>query len=360
MKKVGKNDLLPSKKEFPTPAETRLFPIIGIGASAGGLEALEQFFKAMPANCGMAFVIIQHLDPNHADLMPELLQRITSMNVSQATDGLKVKRDSVYVIPPNKSLSILHRTLHLFDPVGLHGLRLPIDIFFRSLALDMHEKSIGIILSGMGSDGSLGLKQIKEGNGLVLVQDPASAKFDAMPRNAIDAVIADIIAPAGELPARLLSFLKFVPIIVPVSDSEVRSKSSLDKIIILLREQSGHDFSLYKKTTLFRRIERRKGIHQIEKIQNYVRFLQENPKEVDILFKELLIGADADSAPVSSLAALRNSLAVAKTGPHPVQCWGAKSLAEKRVKRFEIVEKEAVEIYRLVKIGGSCLTIVGH
>jgi len=302
MKKVGKNDLLPSKKELKPPVETRLFPIVGIGASAGGLEALEQFFSAMPANCGMAFVIIQHLDPNHADLMPELLQRNTSMKVSQATDGLKVKPDSVYVIPPNKSLSILHRTLHLFDPVGLHGLRLPVDIFFRSLAQDMREKSIGIILSGMGSDGSLGLKQIKEGNGLVLVQDPASAKFDAMPRNAINAVIADIIAPAGELPARLLSFLKFAPIIIPVSDSEAKSKSSLDKIIILLREQWGHDFSLYKKTTLFRRI------HQIEKIQNYVRCLQENPKEVEILFKELLIGVTSFFRDIEVWEALGNKI----------------------------------------------------
>ena len=266
------------------------FPIVGIGASAGGLEALEQFFGNMPKNSGMAFVVILHLDPTHTGMMPELLQRVTPMKVFQATDRFKVKPDCVYVIPPNKSLSLLNGVLYLFDPVIPRGVRLPIDIFFRSLAADRQGKSIGIILSGMGSDGSLGLKAIKEQNGIVLVQSPASAKFDGMPCSAIDAVTADIVAPAGELSTKLIDFLKLVPIVKTETDIESKSKSSLDKIIILLREQAGHDFSLYKKNTIFRRIERRKGIHQIDKIANYVRFCQENPKEVGILFKELLIG----------------------------------------------------------------------
>ena len=266
------------------------FPIVGIGASAGGLETLEQFFNKMPENTGMAFVIVQHLDPNHVGMMPELLQRMTKMTVFQVTDCLYVKPNCVYVIPPNKSMSILNGTLHLFAPVETHGIRLPIDIFLRSLADDQQEKSIGIILSGMGSDGSLGLKAIKEKNGVVFVQDPYTAKFDGMPRSAVTTVIADIVAPVEELPSKLIDFLKFVPLSKtnPVIDS--KNKSNLDKIIILLREQTGHDFSLYKKSTLFRRIERRKGIHQIEKIENYVRFMQENPKETEILFKELLIG----------------------------------------------------------------------
>src|ERR1035437_893101 len=145
------------------------YPIVGIGASAGGLEALEQFFENMPKNNGMAFVVIQHLDPNHVGIMPELLQRITTMKVIQASDMLKVKPDCVYVIPPNKSMSLLQGALHLFEPIETRGLRLPIDIFFRSLADDLQERSIGIILSGMGSDGSLGLKAIKEKSGIVLV-----------------------------------------------------------------------------------------------------------------------------------------------------------------------------------------------
>ncbi|MEI7501626.1 MAG: CheR family methyltransferase, partial [Bacteroidota bacterium] len=170
------------------------------------------------------------------------------------------------------------------------GLRLPIDIFFRSLADDQLDKSIGIVLSGMGSDGSLGLKAIKEKNGIVLVQSPDSAKCNGMPRSAIEAVIADIVVPADELPAKLISFLKYIPIAKVDSALDDNLKSNLDKIIILLREQTGHDFSLYKRNTLFRRIERRKGVHQIDRINTYVRFLQENPKEVEILFKELLIG----------------------------------------------------------------------
>ncbi len=266
------------------------FPIIGIGASAGGLEALEQFFRNMPNNSGMAFVVIQHLDPTRISIMPELLQRITPLKVVQVTDGIRVKPDCVYVIVPNKSMSLLNGALHLFDPVESHGLRLPIDIFFRSLADDRQAKSVGIILSGMGSDGSLGAKAIKEKNGIVLVQEPASAKFDSMPRSVTDTMTADIVAPAGDLPSQLIEFLKYTPMPKNEPELEGMNKSNLEKIIILLREQSGHDFSLYKKNTLFRRIERRKGVHQIDKIQNYVRFLQENPKEVEILYKELLIG----------------------------------------------------------------------
>ncbi len=266
------------------------FPIVGIGASAGGLEALEQFFKNVPEDCGMAFVVIQHLDPTHVGMMAELLQRITQLKVFQATDQIKVSPCCVYVIPPNKSMSILNGNLHLFDPVETRGLRLPIDIFFRSLANDRQEKSIGVILSGMGSDGSLGLKSIKEKNGLVLVQDPSTAKFDGMPFSATESVNADIVAPANELPIKLIEYLKFLPIVKTDSIIESHHKSNIDKIIILLRDHSGHDFSFYKKSTLFRRIERRKGVHQINSIQNYVRFVQENPKEIEILFKELLIG----------------------------------------------------------------------
>ena len=289
--KIEGNSIVPkSEVLLPTNQENIDFPIVGIGSSAGGLETLDLFFSKMPENNGMAFVIVQHLDPNHVGMMPELLQRMTSMTVFQVADGLEVKPNCVYIIPPNKSMSILKNTLYLFVPAELHGLRLPIDIFFRSLANDRQERSIGIILSGMGSDGSLGIKAIKEKNGIVLVQEPTTAKFDGMPRSAVDAIIPDVIAPAEDLPAKLIELLQFAP--KPKIDLEIdsKNKSNLDKIIILLREQTGHDFSMYKKSTLFRRIERRKGIHKIDKIQNYVRYMQENPKETEILFKELLIG----------------------------------------------------------------------
>ncbi len=333
--KVGESDVSPAP----------VFPIVGIGASAGGLEALELFFGNMPQNNGMAFVVIQHLDPNHVGMMPELLQRITPMKVFQASDCLKVKPNCVFVIPPNKSLSLLNGALHLFDPVEARGLRLPIDIFFRSLAADRQENSIGIILSGMGSDSSLGLKAIKEKNGVVLVQDPATAKFDSMPRSATEAVIADIVAPVEELPAKLIAFLKFAPIVQ--TEPNIDSKGNLDKIFILLREQTGHDFSLYKKNTLLRRIDRRKGVHQIARIQGYVRFLQENPHEVQILFKELLIGVTSFFRDTAVWQMLQENILPALMNELPngykLRAWVTGCSTGEEAYSLAIVFKEALE-----------------
>ncbi|MFH0760955.1 MAG: chemotaxis protein CheB [Bacteroidota bacterium] len=269
---------------------TGQFPIVGIGASAGGLEALEQYLGNVPSNSGMAYIVIQHLDPTQKDMLPELLQRITKMKVVQVTDGMVVKPNCVYVIPPNTSMSIVKGVLHLFEPTEIRGLRLPIDFFLQSLARDQQERSIGLILSGMGSDGSAGVREIKEQNGIVMVQDPATAKYDSMPRNAIDAVQVDIVAPVSELPSRLFEFLKHVKISESDEPLDLKEKSALDKIILLLRTYTGNDFTLYKKNTLYRRIERRMGVYKIDKISSYVSFLQENPKEVGILFKELMIG----------------------------------------------------------------------
>lgn len=267
------------------------FPIVGIGASAGGLEALEQFLEHMPQGTGMALVIIQHLDPTHKGVMPELLQRVTAMQVIQVKDRTVVEPDHVYVIPPNKDMSFLHGVLYLLDPTAPRGLRLPIDFFFRSLADDRRERSIGVILSGMGTDGTMGLKAIKEKAGVVFVQEPASAKFDSMPRSAIDAGLADVVAPVGELPGNIIAYLERSPLLTkPGFFLEGKAQSALEKVIILLRSHTGHDFSLYKKSTIYRRIERRMGIHQIEGIGEYVRFLQRNPQELELLFKELLIG----------------------------------------------------------------------
>ena len=278
-----------SKEKTSGKAITR-FPIVCIGASAGGLEALEQFLGNVTENSGIAYVVIQHLDPTQKGMLPELLQRITKMSVLQVKDLMAVKPNCVYVIPPNKSMSILKGVLHLFEPIEERGLRLPIDFFLRSLADDRLESSIGIILSGMGSDGSIGLRAIKDKKGIVMVQDPITAKFDSMPRSAIDSVAADIVAPANELPAKLMTLLKRIPAYKSDLEIDIKDKSSLDKIIILLRTHTGNDFSLYKKNTVYRRIERRMGVHKIDKISSYVHFLQENPKEAVILFKELMIG----------------------------------------------------------------------
>jgi len=280
-----------SLRETPVRQEKIPFPIVGIGASAGGLEALEQFLRHVPQGSGMAFVIVQHLDPTHKGIMPELLQRVTDMKVLQVRDLMKVKPNCVYVIPPNRDMSILHGVLHLFEPTAPRGLRLPIDFFLRSLADDRQERSIGVILSGMGSDGTMGLRAIKEKAGVVLVQEPASAKFDSMPRSAIDAGLADIVAPAEDLPVKIIDYLRHAHVITR-SDRplEEKDKSSLEKVLILLRAKTGHDFTMYKKTTVYRRIERRMGIHQIDRIAAYVRYLQDNTQEVNLLFKELLIG----------------------------------------------------------------------
>lgn len=268
-----------------------LFSVVGIGASAGGFEALEQFLRHVPERSGLAFVIVQHLDPTHKGIMPELLQRVTGMKVAQVKDRTRVKPDCVYVIPPNKDMSILRGVLHLLEPAAPRGLRLPIDFFLRSLAQDLGDRSIGVILSGMGSDGTLGLRAIKEKAGIVLVQEPTTAKFDGMPRSAINAGLADIVAQVEELPRGILSFLKRMPrSAISEKKPDGAAGNALDKVIILIRERTGHDFSVYKPSTLLRRIERRMGIHQIDRMDGYVRLLRENPQEVELLFKELLIG----------------------------------------------------------------------
>lgn len=287
-----KTEVAIARESEPQPAKiAHGFPIVGIGASAGGLEALEAFLANVPEKSGMAFVIVQHLDPTHKDIMVELLQRGTAMKVVQVKDRTQIKPDCVYVIPPNKDMSILHGVLHLLAPVAPRGLRLPIDFFFRSLADDQREHSIGVILSGMGSDGTLGLRAIKEKAGMVFVQEASSAKFDGMPRSAIEAGLADITAPVEALPGKISAWLQHTPLLAkPELALEDKNQSALEKVIILIRSQTGHDFSLYKKTTIYRRIERRMSIHQIDRIANYVRFLQANPQEVDLLFHELLIG----------------------------------------------------------------------
>ena len=266
------------------------FQIVGIGASAGGLEALEQLLRNVPDNSGMAFVVIQHLDPTQKGMLPELLQRISKIKVLQVEDSMKVHPNCVYVIPPNKSMSILNGILYLFKPIESRGMRLPIDFFLCSLADDQKEYAVGVILSGMGSDGCIGIKAIKEKNGVVIVQEPDTAKFDSMPINAINSGFVDIVAPPHEIHLKLTEFLEDVPHVKSDQDVEKSYKSALEKIIILLRIHTGNDFSLYKKNTVYRRIERRMSVHKIDEINSYVDFLQDNPKEVSILFKELMIG----------------------------------------------------------------------
>jgi two-component system CheB/CheR fusion protein len=281
-----------SKKAIQPVATVRpSFPIVGIGASAGGLEAIESFLRHLPDKSGLCFVVVQHLDPTHKGMLVELLSRATPMKVLQVKDRLKVEPNRVYVIPPNKDLSILHGVLHLLAPAAPRGLRLPIDFFLRSLAADQGPQGVGVVLSGMGSDGTMGLAAIKEKGGAVFVQTPASAKFDSMPRSAIDAGLADVVAPVEELASKIVAYLARSPRIAsPDLILASKTESAIEKICVLLRSQTGHDFSQYKRSTVYRRIERRMGLHQIDGIAGYLRYMQENPQETTLLFKELLIG----------------------------------------------------------------------
>ncbi len=324
------------------------FPIVGIGASAGGLEALEEFLRHVPEASGMAFVVVQHLDPTHKGVMAELLQRTTAMKVVQVRDRQRVNPDCVYVIPPNRDMSLLHGVLHLFEPTAPRGLRLPIDFFFRSLAVDRRERSIGVILSGMGADGTAGSRAIKEAVGLVLVQEPSTAKFDSMPRSAIAAGVADVVAPVADLPGKILSYVRHAPLrgrsepLLP--DGE---RSALEKIAILLRARTGHDFSLYKKSTVLRRIERRMGIHQIDRIATYVRYLQRNPQEVELLFRELLIGVTSFFRDPAAWEQLRDEVLVPLLSNRPprgvVRAWSVGCSTGEEAFSLAIVFHEALE-----------------
>lgn len=347
IEKAGAKEI-PVLQGIEARKESASFPVVGIGASAGGLEALKHFLDHVPTESGMAFVIVQHLDPDHKGLLVELLQRITPMKVNQVEDQMRVAPNQVYVIPPNKNMTILNGILHLFDFVTARGLRLPIDYFFRSLADDRRDRSIGVILSGMGSDGTLGLRAIKEKVGLCLVQEPASANFDGMPRSAINAGLADIIAPAAELPGKILAFLhnprpNFQPD-VPLEDKDQRA---LEKIFVLLRMKTGHDFSLYKPNTIYRRIERRMGLHQIGKMANYVRFLQENPQEIELLFKELLIGVTSFFRDAGVWDQLRDTVIPALLADNPakqvIRAWVPGCSTGEEAYSLAIVFKEAQE-----------------
>ena len=269
------------------------FPVVGIGASAGGLLALEQFLAHVPFNSGMAYVIVQHLDPHREGMLVELLQRHATIPIEEARDQMPVEPNHAYVIPPGHDLSIAQGALNLLEPSEPRGLRQPIDHFFKSLANDRQQNGIGVILSGMGADGTLGLRAIRQAAGACFVQTPATAQFDSMPRSAIDAGVADVVAPADELPGKILAYVERIGLGAP-AETEVETnqldRASIDKVIVLLHKQTGHDFSLYKKSTLSRRIERRMGLHQLARLSDYLRYLRENPQEAEQLFNELLIG----------------------------------------------------------------------
>jgi len=294
------------------------FPIIGVGSSAGGLEALEQLFRNTPEDCGFAFVLVSHLSPDHASMLSEILQRVTNMSVVQAQDQMQVLINHVYAIPPNRDMDIYKGKLQLSIPIEPNSYRLPINHFFKSLALDQGCNAIAIILSGTGKDGTLGLRDILNAGGFSIVQESATAKYDGMTSSAISAGYASYILPAGEMSTFIVSKI-LTRKNSQGSNFRASSKASqlkkiqlgqgelyqknlqkeiinpviipdyISKVLMYLRKATGQDFSLYKKSTIGRRIERRILQHKLETPELYIHYLKENPSEAHILFKELLI-----------------------------------------------------------------------
>ncbi len=298
-------------EERHTPDEQRLeqpTALVGIGGSAGALDGYERFFLSMPPDSGMAFVVVPHLDPRHSGLMPEILQRCTNMPVVAVKDGMAARPNHVHVIPPNCSLSVMNGALLLDDLERAGGM--VIDAFFESLAADQGERAVGVVLSGMGSDGTRGVQAIKERFGLVLVQDPETAEYPAMPRSAAATQLANDVLPAEELAPRLYGFVTRRP---PLSEEDLTGEDGqagapLQKILRLVRLRTGHDFSRYKRNTLVRRIDRRmKGV-RVEDVAEYLRVLQDQPEEVEALFQDFTINVTSFFRDVDAFDELKERL----------------------------------------------------
>ena len=265
--------------------------VVGIGASAGGLEALEELFSNMPVDTGMAFIVVTHLHPGHNSMLPELLGKITKLPVVAAATGLEIEADHIYIGPPGGQLSIHAGKLQRLEQDAEHSPKLPINYFLRSLALDQRERAICIILSGTGSDGTLGLQEIKAQAGMVMVEDPQSAKYDGMPASAIATKLVDFVLPAAAMPEQLVKYIGAADLgSVTAGEGAVTvDDESLQEIFGLLLQHSGQNFSAYKSNTIHRRIARRMNIKKIESYSQYLRYLRDTPEEIDTLFRELLI-----------------------------------------------------------------------
>src|SRR5579859_1988750 len=282
--------LTPAPDRPPARPQHRF--VVGIGASAGGLAAFSTFFDHMPPDSGMAFVLVQHLDPQQPNLLHELLASHTRMPVHPVVDRMVIAPDQVYLIPPNTMLTIDHDMLYLATPLEAHGRRMAIDHFFYSLAANHGANAIGIILSGTGTDGTLGLMAIKECGGMTLAQLPESAQYDAMPRSAIKHGVVHHVVPIAQMPAVLLAHARHglqYPSPLPSDELPADSEEALHTISVILQQATGHDFSHYKPATLMRRIIRRMQVQQSGGLADYITRLQQDSQEANLLFQDLLI-----------------------------------------------------------------------
>jgi two-component system CheB/CheR fusion protein len=280
-------------REEPEAAETcdrAPCPVVGVGASAGGLEALQGLFANLPSEPNLAFVVVQHRATDRTSVMKSLMEKHTNLDVADIEDGTKIKPDTIYLAPADKDVSIMRGVLFLIEPPPHSGAHLPIDSFLRTLARDEAERAICIILSGTGSDGTLGLREIKAGGGMVMAQQEEQAKYDAMPRSAIETGMVDFILPVEKMGEQLRQYVRHPYLERPrVPEAEEKSEDQFQRIFMLIRNQTGHDFSHYKRNTIRRRIARRLAVHQIEDLDHYIKLLQESTEEVAILAREMLI-----------------------------------------------------------------------
>ncbi|ARJ65006.1 SAM-dependent methyltransferase [Magnetospirillum sp. ME-1] len=331
-----------TSKTLPQPPAAEL-SIVGLGGSAGGLEAFEAFFRNLPADTGMGFVLVSHLDPSHTSILTEILQRTTVMPVVEAADQMLVEANRVYVIPPNRDMTLFQSRLQLSLPEQPRGQRMPIDAFLRSLAEDRGEHAIGIVLSGTGSDGTLGLRAILGGGGISLVQDPATAQYDGMPLSAIQAGFATHVLAPERMPAILQANRRHHAEISPAP----ATIGGMNRIMMLLRSGTGHDFSGYKKSTIGRRIERRMAQHDIEDIEVYARYLKAHPAEISTLFKELLINVTSFFRDPEAFAILKKDILpqilAGKPDDYVVRLWIAGCATGEEAYSIAMVLREVME-----------------
>jgi two-component system CheB/CheR fusion protein len=341
-----------SKQQSSPDTEQTVKYYVAVGASAGGLEAIETLFTNLPPDTGMAFIVVQHLSPDYKSLMVELLSKRTGMKVLRAEEDMPVLPNHVYLIPPKKLLKIFHGKLLLSEQELSRGVNLPIDIFFKSLAEDQGDKAIAVVLSGTGSDGSRGLRSIKESGGMVMVQNEESAKFNGMPRSAISTGLVDFVLSPESMPSQLLAFSKHCAVkLTDHTDILTPDKEALTRIFALLREKSKVDFTYYKPSTIHRRIERRMSLHQFDSLGEYLKYLLNYPAEVQLLYKELLIGVTNFFRDPEAFALLSEKvlLPLLKEAGQELRCWVAGCSTGEEAYSIAISLRQLMEEHSLYK-----------
>lgn len=285
-----KEDLVNRQTAPPDVAEN--FLVVGLGASAGGVQALRRFFSQVPAHTRMAYVVILHLSPDHDSQLAEVLQSTSAIPVTKVERRVRVEPDHVYVIPPNKNLEVDDGHIEVTDVTSNEVRRAPVDIFFRTLAQSHGQRAVSVVLSGTGANGSMGMKRVKERGGLCIVQDPREAEYDDMPRHSLATGLVDYVLPVAEIPAQIIAYreqLKRIRVPEPPQETGKEELDALRDVFTQLRIRTGHDFSNYKPATVMRRIARRLGVHQLPDLTAYSHFMHDNPAEATALLKDLLI-----------------------------------------------------------------------